>query len=224
MLLFESEVFARREKDPQEAIVSKTMTKTSDRGREAIVRAGEPLRLDPTALPQKYRYDTGIDPRSGRPMGEAAVVLDRSMASVCRRLPSGIPMAMRLPMAAFEGVAVRMAADPEDPAGEGLVVLELLHRDPHLSLPLSVARDLDDVVADWKSWARVLALPMLIVEVDGSWHPVETRLGAVVVRPTRPRRRRSVLAGRRPRFLTRRKVGLRRDPVVIEKCEIFGRE
>ncbi|MCE1234867.1 MAG: DUF6101 family protein [Hyphomicrobiales bacterium] len=176
------------------------------------------------ALPQSYRYDTGVDPRSGRPMGEAAVILEKSMAQVCRRLPSGIPMAMRMPMAVFEGVAVRMVADA-DPAGEGLVVLELLHRDPHLSLPLSVARDLDDVVADWKAWARVLMLPMLVVETDGSWRALETRLGGVVVQPTRPRRRRSVLAGRRPRFLARRKVGRPADaPQILEKREIIARD
>lgn len=199
-------------------------TMTSNIGERTDVRAGEPLRLDPMALPAKYRYDTGIDPRSGRPMGEAAVILEPTMAQVCRSLPSGIPMAMRMPMALFEGVAVRMAVDPADPDGEGLVILELLHRDPHLSLPLSVAHDLDDVVADWKAWSKVLTLPMLIVELDGSWRAVETRLGAVVVAPTRPRRRRSVLAGRRPRFLTRRKVGLRGEAVVLTKREIFGRD
>jgi hypothetical protein len=197
---------------------------TSSVGIHADVRAGEPLRLDPMALPAKYRYDTGIDPRSGRPMGEAAVILEPTMAQVCRRLPSGIPMAMRLPMAVFEGVAVRMTADPADRDGDGLVILELLHRDPHLSLPLSVARDLDDVVADWKAWAKVLRLPMLVVEVDGSWRALETRLGAMVVASPRPRRRRSVLAGRRPRFLTRRKVGLRLEAIVLEKRELFGRD
>jgi hypothetical protein len=198
---------------------------TSSAGMDAAVRAFEPVRLDPAALPHRFRYDTGVDPRTGRPMGEAAVILDGTMVQVCRRLPSGIPMAMRLPMAAFEGVAVRMSDDPSDPDGEGLVILELLHRDPHLSLPLSVARDLDDVVADWKAWARVLMLPKLLVETDGSWRSLETRLGAVEVAPVKPRRRRSILAGRRPRFLTRRKVGVRgRDTVVIEKCEIFGRE
>jgi len=198
---------------------------TSSAGMDAAVRAFEPVRLDPAALPHRFRYDTGVDPRTGRPMGEAAVILDGTMVQVCRRLPSGIPMAMRLPMAAFEGVAVRMSDDPSDPGGEGLVILELLHRDPHLSLPLSVARDLDDVVADWKAWARVLMLPKLLVETDGSWRSLETRLGAVEVAPVKPRRRRSILAGRRPRFLTRRKVGVSgRDTVVIEKCEIFGRE
>lgn len=196
---------------------------------ETFPRALEPVRLDPFHLPHRFRYDTGTDPRSGRPMGEAAVFLEKSMASVCRRLPSGIPMAMRLPMAAFEGVAVRMVPDSVGADGEsdgdGLAVVELLHRDPHLSLPLSVASDLAEVVADWKAWARVLGLPMLIVEVDGSWRPVETRLGDLVVAPVRPRRARSVMNGRRPRFLTRRKTGrLPAEPVMVKGREIFGRE
>ena len=38
-------------------------------------------------------------------------------------------------------------------------------------------------------------------------------------------RRRSILAGRRPRFLTRRKIGVPpATPVVVEKRELFGRE
>lgn len=194
--------------------------------RESAARAEKrTLRLDPFALPQKFRYDTGTDPRTGRPMGEAAVILDASMAQVCRRLPSGIPMAMRLPMAAFEGVAVRVIPEASDADAEGSVVVELLHRDPHLSLPLSVAADLDEVAADWKAWARALMLPMLLVEADGSWRAIETRVGAVVVAPVKPRRRRSILAGRRPRFLTRRKIGVPpATPVVVEKRELFGRE
>ena len=198
--------------------------KTSKTG-EDVALGGSVVRLDPMALPHRFRYDTGADPRTGRPMGEAAVILEASMVQVCRRLPSGIPMALRFPMAAFEGVALRMSVDPEAPEAEPRVVLELLHRDPHLSLPLAVADDLDDVVADWKTWSRVLMLPMLMVEVDGSWSPVETRLGAVKIASPRPRRRRSVLAGRRPRFLARRKTGLTgRPPVMIDKREIFGRD
>lgn len=189
----------------------------------------EPVRLDPFSLPHRFRYDTGTDPRDGKPMGEAAVFLEKSMASICRRLPSGIPMAMRLPMAAFEGVAVRMVpptiAEDGESDGDGLAVVELMHRDPQLSLPLSVADDLEEVVADWKAWARVLGLPMLIVEVDGSWRAIDSRIGQVVVGRVRPRRARSVMNGRRPRFLTRRKVGrLPAEPVMIAGREIFGRE
>lgn len=160
------------------------------------------IRLDPQALPHRFRYRTGLDGEAGI----ASVVLDRDLACICRRLPSGIPMAMRMKVSAFEGVAVRFAADPA--GGDDKVVLELLHRDPNLSLPLAVARDLDDVVADWRSWGKTLSLPLLIVEADGSYHAVEARIGAVDVRAPRPRRRRSILARRRPRFLVRRKPGV----------------
>lgn len=134
------------------------------------------------------------------------MILDRDMACVCRRLPSGIPMAMRMKTSVFEGVAVRFAA--AEGSDEPRVVLELLHRDPNLSLPLTVAVDMDEIVADWRAWGKILSLPLLIVEADGSWHPVEQRIGAVDVRPARPRRRRTILTRRRPRFLVRRKPGL----------------
>lgn len=191
--------------------------------------AAEPLRLDPFSLPHRFRYDTGIDPRSGKQMGPAAVFLEKTMASICRHLPSGIPMAMRLPMAAFEGVAVRMVAATIGADGEcdgdGRAVVELMHRDPQLSLPLAVASDLTEVVADWRAWAKVLGLPMLLVESDGTWREVESRIGQVVVGRVRPRRARSVMNGRRPRFLTRRKTGRSpTEPVMVAGYEIFGRE
>ncbi|RXM14611.1 hypothetical protein EO238_28600 [Citrobacter sp. AAK_AS5] len=66
---------------------------------------------------------------------------------------------------------------------------------------------------------------MLIVEVDGTWRAIETRIGQVVVGRARPRRARSVMNGRRPRFLTRRKTGRpSAEPVVLAKNELFGRE
>ena len=196
---------------------------------ESFHHGVEEMRLDPFSLPHRFRYDTGSDPRSGKPMGPAAVFLEKHMASICRRLPSGIPMAMRLPMAAFEGVAVRMVAETVgsdgDGHGDGMAVVELMHRDPQMSLPLAVASDLAEVVADWRAWAKVLGLPMLLVETDGSWRAIETRIGQVVVGRVRPRRARSVMNGRRPRFLTRRKTGRpASEPVVIGGREIFGRE
>ena len=202
---------------------------TAMEGAKTFHHVPEPVRLDPFSLPHRFRYDTGTDPRSGRPMGEAAVFLEKSMASICRRLPSGIPMAMRLPMAAFEGVAVRMVADTiavdGESDGDGRAVVELMHRDPQLSLPLAVANDLAEVVADWRAWARVLGLPMLIVEVDGSWRALDERIGQVTVGGPKPRRARSVMNGRRPRFLTRRKMGVRpREPVVVGGFELFGRD
>jgi hypothetical protein len=204
---------------------SKTMTKVEETFHHSV----EPVRLDPFALPHRFRYDTGTDPRSGKPMGPAAVFLEKHMASVCRHLPSGIPMAMRLPMAAFEGVAVRMVAetvgDDGDGQGDGLAVIELMHRDPHLSLPLVTGRDMAEVAADWRAWAKVLGLPMILVEVDGSWREIGDRIGQVAVGHVRPRRARSVMNGRRPRFLARRKVGRpAAEPVMVAKNELFGRD
>lgn len=198
-------------------------TTTFDRS-EVFGRFSNAVRLDPYSLPQRFRYDTGIDPRSGRPMGEAAVYLERTMAQVCRRLPSGIPMAMNLPMAAFEGVAVRIVTG--DGEGHERVVVELLHRDPQLSLPLSVAADLAEIAADWQAWSRVLGLPMLLVEADGTWRPIEPRLGTIAVARPKPRRRRSVLGKRRPRFLTRRKVGVIDEAAIVihRGTELFGRD
>ena len=202
---------------------------TAVEGDEISGHGSDPVRLDPYSLPHRFRYDTGTDPRSGQPMGPAAVFLEKTMASICRRLPSGIPMAMRLPMAAFEGVAVRLVPDTlgDDGTGDGdgVAVVELMHRDPMLSLPLSVASDLAEVVADWRAWARVLALPMLIVETDGSWRAVETRLGDLVVGRVRPRRARSVMNGRRPRFLARRKMGVApARPGRVAGADLLGRD
>ncbi|MDR3496074.1 MAG: DUF6101 family protein [Ancalomicrobiaceae bacterium] len=175
------------------------------------------MRVDPMALPQCFKYHTGLDGEAGI----AAVVLDRAQAVVCRRLPSGIPMAMRMPMNVFEGVAVRMVNEADDVT----IVIELLHRDPNLSVPLTVARDMDEVVADWRAWGRVLGLPLLTVDVDGSYRAVEDRLGALTIGHARPRRRRSVLAKRRPRFLMRRRMGRASEPTVrIAEREISSWE
>lgn len=177
------------------------------------------VRLDPFKLPHRFRYHTGLDGEAG----EASVVIERETVSVCRRLPSGVPAALRLPMAAFEGVAVRntvhLASDTP------LMVIELLHQDPQLSIPLAVLDDDIDVVADWKAWSRVLGLPMIHVGGDGAVRPIEERLGRLPVRPTKPRRRRSVLAGRRPRFLVRRQPGSAdRIVMVAVEREICGWE
>lgn len=172
-------------------------------------------RLDPHALPQRFRYDTGL----AGPAAEAAVVLDRDMACVNRVLPSGIPMSLRMKIAAFEGVAARVV--PSDGGQPVRVVVELMHRDPQLSLPLLVAADMDEVVADWQAWAATLALPLILVEADGTTRRLRERIGTVELMPVKPRRHRSVLRHRRPRFLMRRKPGkMPAEPVFVTGREI----
>ncbi len=171
---------------------------------------GEAFRIDPAALPARFTYHTGLE---GVASG-AAVVIEPAMISVARKLPSGIPLVLRFPPEAFEGVCVEVSANAD--TLDTLVTLVLRHRDPQLSVPLATYEDLDEVVADWLSWARALRLPRLMAEPDGRLTVIDQRLGAVDIRPTAPRRRRSVLAKRRPRFLARRKPGLvGEQPMVV---------
>jgi hypothetical protein len=100
-----------------------------------------------------------------------------------------------------------------------------MHRDPALSIPLIIADDPADVGADWQSWSRILGLPLLLVLPDGSIEKPVDHIGAMRKLPTRPRRRHSFFAGRRPRFLTRRKTGLKRGEIeILDGREIIARD
>jgi hypothetical protein len=64
------------------------------------------------------------------------------------------------------------------------------------------------VAALWKAWGRVLGLPLLVVEPDGSYHEPFPRLGGVQISsPRMRRRRRSVIRRRRPSIFLRRRAG-----------------
>jgi hypothetical protein len=66
----------------------------------------------------------------------------------------------------------------------------------------------DDVVAEWRSLGAVTGLELKIQLPNGSMLSPYPQLGRVLLGPTRHRRRHSLLANRRPRFLTRRKTGV----------------
>jgi uncharacterized protein DUF6101 len=94
-----------------------------------------------------------------------------------------------------------------------------------LSLPLAVAPDGDEVIAEWQSWARVLALPLLVTDRDGSLRDAFPRLGQVKVwAPTLRRRRRNAIKRRRPSILLRRRPGhIGTTPIVHREREIIAR-
>lgn len=180
---------------------------------------GSSRRLDPFSLPVRFTAtDEAADERL------RVVDLHRERV-VLRRSVRGVRMALNLPVAAFRGVAIRMAfAEAETVPTSIAVVLE--HGDPALSLPLFAATECDDIVAEWQSWARVLGLPLLVAEADGSLREPFARLGAVRVQaPTWRRRRRSAIARRRPSRLLRRRAGsLSPTPVVHhDEREIIAR-
>ena len=118
----------------------------------------------------------------------------------------GIRMALNMPVASYRGVAIRLSGEPAKHQTAITVVLE--HRDPALSLPLFASAERDDIVAEWQSWGRVLGLPLLVAEDDGSLREPFARMGALRIEaPTWRRRRRSAIAKRRPSRLLRRRAG-----------------
>jgi hypothetical protein len=154
------------------------------------VWAGCPMRLDPDHLPQVACYASRSD------TGEVTITIDRRGAILRRRLArSGLPATIMLPAHVFRGVAARAI---EDDAGEVTVTLELHHSDPSLCVPLLVAGDAADVAGDWRAWAELFNLPMLLIEGDGRARTLDESLERCYGdRPRRP------IPVRGPRFRMR---------------------
>jgi Family of unknown function (DUF6101) len=176
------------------------------------------LRLDPRALPVQFRAaDASAD-------DEVRLVEVHSEGVVVRRSVRGVPIAVSLPVSAFLGVAIRLF--PPDETGGARVGVILEHRDPALSVPLFTATDSLDVLAEWQTWARVFAMPMLVAGADGTLRKAFSCLGALRVEaPSARKRRRGAITWRRPCILLRRKLGHRRaDAAVHREREIIARD
>jgi hypothetical protein len=179
--------------------------------------SGRELRLDPLALPTRFRAaDASAD-------GQVRLVEVRQDGVVVRRSVRGVPISVSLPVSAFLGVAIRLF--PQDQMGGARVAVMLEHRDPALSIPLFTATDSNDVLAEWQLWARTFAMPMLFADGEGRLREPFARIGGVRLETASPRRRRrGALARRRPRILMRRKPGrLPPNPTVHRKREIIAR-
>jgi hypothetical protein len=159
-----------------------------------------PLRLDPFSLPVRFAAaDEAADERL------RIVDLHRERV-VLRRSVRGIRMALTMPVTAFRGVAIRPAGQSDHPSTAFAVVLE--HRDTALSLQLFASTEPDSIVPEWQAWGRVLGLPLLIAEADGTLREPFTRLGALRVEaPAMRRRRRTAIARRHSARLLRRRPG-----------------
>ncbi|MFN8831608.1 MAG: DUF6101 family protein [Labrys sp. (in: a-proteobacteria)] len=141
------------------------------------------------------------------------VVVERSVA--------GVSMRLALALDSYQGVAVSAEGD-----GPTLRVrVTLLHRDRDLDVTLFEASDDRDVTAEWVYWSNRFALPMLMIDRDGRLIQPYGQLGALTVGKTAPRRKGSILSGRRPRFLVRRRPGTPAEtPVVHREREIIARD
>ena len=180
--------------------------------------SGRALRLDPFGLPVRFSAsDASADGRVRE------VELHRERV-VLRRSLCGMRMALNMPVAAYDGISLRLLPD-KDGAGDFLAVV-LKHKDPTLTLPLFVTSQPEEALAEWRAWSQVLGSPRLLAEQNAASLTTNAQLGGLHIERPRPRRRRrSALKARRPSILLRRGYGkiTRATPVHRGEREIIAR-
>jgi hypothetical protein len=140
---------------------------------------------------------------------------------VLRRSLAGMLMAINMPVSAFSGVAVRLVHDE----GADALAVVLEHKDPLLAVTLFASTEADEAFAEWRTWANVLGLPLL-VDDNGDLREPFPRLGGVRIGCVRARRRRhNAIRRRRPSLPMRRAPGKLTDttPVYRGEREIIAR-
>jgi hypothetical protein len=161
--------------------------------------SGRAWRLDPRSLPARFSAeDRSADGRT------RLVEIDRDRVLLTRTV-SGVLMRLNLPLSNFLGVAMRLL--PASGESPDTIAIVLEHRDAALSVPLHVADDTDQIIADWQLWANVLRKKLLVAEIDGSFREPFATLGMLPVNEMIPRRlRRTALRARRPKMYRKRIV------------------
>jgi len=157
------------------------------------------MRLDPLSLPLSFQaHDTRADG------GVRRVELHRERV-VLHRAVLGMRMAINVRVSDFLGVALRGIDDDAQ-------MLVLAHRDPSLNIPLCVSSDHEEIATAWQMWSDILALPLLSETDDRE--------------PAVRRRRHSAIRGRRPKFLTRRRLGnfANSETIHRDEREIIARD
>ena len=157
------------------------------------------MRLDPLSLPLSFQaHDTRADG------GVRRVELHRERV-VLHRAVLGMRMAINMRVSDYLGVALRGIDDDAQ-------MLVLAHRDPSLNIPLCVSSDHEEIATAWQMWSDILALPLLSETDDRE--------------PAVRRRRHSAIRGRRPKFLTRRRLGnfANSETIHRDEREIIARD
>jgi len=118
---------------------------------------------------------------------------------------SGIAVKIKVPVSEYFGVAVATKISQE---GVLTSSIELVHQDDELNYQVYQETGNSDVVAEWQNWGRQLRLPLFIRAGDGSLMAYSQQVDGVMLGQNTSRRKTALEAGRRPRFLNRRKPGL----------------
>lgn len=121
---------------------------------------------------------------------------------------SGVAIKVKVPVTEFIGVAVATSISAE---GQLTSSIELVHSDSELNYRVFEEEGNHSVVAEWQNWGKKLRLPLFIKAGDGNYMPYSQHVDGVMVGNSASRRKLVAEAGRRPRFLNRRKPGSQPD-------------
>ncbi len=144
-----------------------------DRSKSGVCRANRPGR-EIEASHDGCRQALGVEPRiaarphslpvkyvapDGRADGDVRdIELDRDRVVLRRRL-HGIPMKVGVKVSEFAGVTMR-TLPPEGAEPAAVADHAGAPRQRPRAVPLFIATDGQDAMAEWKSWSRVLGLPL----------------------------------------------------------------
>jgi hypothetical protein len=121
---------------------------------------------------------------------------------------SGVAIKVKVPVTEFIGVAVATSISEE---GALTSMIELVHSDSELNYRVFEEEGNQNVVAEWQNWGKKLRLPLFIKAGDGAYMPYSQQVDGVAMGNSQSRRKLVAEAGRRPRFLNRRKPGMQSD-------------
>jgi hypothetical protein len=101
-------------------------------------------------------------------------------------------------MAAYRGVLMRVA--PSGKTGsKTMVIVELVHsRSEKRCIAVYASEDGVDAASRWRAWGRMLRLPLLVEDREGTLHHAERRLGGLQVNAPQPHAGANPLSARRP--------------------------
>ena len=147
-----------------------------------------------------YPRDLVLKPANDNGSGRETMTV-----TVRRKLDkSGFTVKIKVPVAEYIGVAVGTRISEE---GALTSTIELVHPNDDFNYQVFSEQGNANVVAEWQNWGRKLRLPLFIKAGDGNLLPYSQQVDGVALGMTTSRRKLAAEAGRRPRFLNRRKPG-----------------
>lgn len=147
------------------------------------------------------KYPSGLRGANdnGAPVEERTITLRRTLPK------SGVTIKVKVAVADFIGVAVSTTINDD---GMLFSAVDLVHSDPDLNYRVFEEEGNNTVVAEWQNWGRQLGLPLYIRAGNGNLIAYSQQVGGVLIGDTSMRRKLGPEAGRRPRFLNRRQLGI----------------